>query len=184
GARGHVTKRPWPPSAGVADAAVLDVPRCDAGLGERGSHGPHVVDCDRAGIHLAKFRDPATAVNHDCQGVWTLPRRETEFPELQWIRSVRDANRPGRDRRVREVGRATRLPGDDRGCSRGGYSDDDKERDKSRLHERPPALAKFFSQYEFEARPDVIHRTDLDIHEPDWQRHVANGVFGDVRPHA
>src|SRR5215217_6467356 len=45
------------------------------------------------------------------------------------------------------------------------------------------ALAQILANDELEARPDLVHRADLDINIAHRQRDIANDVFGDVGRH-
>src|SRR5215213_7783230 len=48
----------------------------------------------------------------------------------------------------------------------------------------PTSLPQLLADDELQTRPNLIHSTNLDIDIANWQRNIANGVFGDVGRHS
>ena len=42
------------------------------------------------------------------------------------------------------------------------------------------SLSILFSDDQFQARPNIVHSTDLDVNKSERERHLSYGVFGDV----
>src|SRR5207248_1140904 len=72
-----VVARARPVAADVPDAAVLDVPRGDAGLRER--------HAQVAGVHEVVGRLPGTSVDHDRERPRPVAARHAEISELLWL---------------------------------------------------------------------------------------------------
>lgn len=78
----NILERAGPPAPGIPDAAVLQSPRGEPRLGERGGEAPDVTE--------AVFGEPAPAVEDDRDRVRALAFRQTQLAELQRVAAVGD----------------------------------------------------------------------------------------------
>src|SRR5688572_29570160 len=80
-----VMERARPAAAGIAEPPVLDVPRGDAGTGQRVRERAHVIDRGGARIHRAELRHPAAAVDDDRDWMRAFRVRNTKLAKLERI---------------------------------------------------------------------------------------------------
>jgi hypothetical protein len=117
-AAGNVTKRARPASTVIAKAPILDVPGGDARVGQRSGERTHVVHRDRPLVIGSQFREPAPAVNHDCDRISSFRRGQAQLAELQRRVSVGDTVGARWNRGVGQVERTSVLRRDRAGEQR------------------------------------------------------------------
>src|SRR5262245_15165078 len=104
-----ILKRSRPSAAAVAETPVFDIPRRNARVGQCRSHGPHILHRYGTLVQIGQLRNPAATMNYDRERVPPLFRRQPQLTELEWIRSIGNAPRAGRNRLGCEFHRTSRL---------------------------------------------------------------------------